>query len=320
MKMGRIKPLYNDIQLNVAITSDNHLDISTKTNKNRMKIIRRTLKDCEKSAYPMDAYITVGDTTSKGLTENWECVKKCFEGRKPAKETVFTLGNHDTWDENKYEGYSNAIPNYYKYCKEICSLDISKPYFAKIINGYYFIFLGSTEVPENEDCASFNEYELLWLKSKLDSASKLGKPIFIFCHQSINGNHGLPRTWEEKESDWEPEIGGIGKDSDAVKEIISGYKNIYYFSGHSHMGLCGENSVKTVGYASFEQHDGVNFVNLPCLTRPCHHGENNKTGFGCILEVYKDKVVIRPRRFETKTMNRKVKIKDGKPYFEEKIV
>ena len=317
--MGRIKPLYDGIRLNVAITSDIHVDTGAKTNKNRMKIIKRSLKDCEKSARPFDAYITVGDTTSRGLTENWECAKKCFEGRKPANEVVFTLGNHDTWDENKYLGYDNAIKNYYKYCKEICSQNIEKPYFEKIIGGYYFIFLGSTKVPEDEDCAALGELELCWLKSKLDSASKTNKPVFIFCHQSINGNHGLPRTWAPEEEDWKPEIGGIGSDSDKVMEIISGYKNVYYFSGHSHMGLCGENNLKKEGFASFEQHGGVSFINLPCLTRPCHHGEDDRTGFGVLLEVYDDRVVIRPRRFERKKMNRKVIIKDGKPYFENKL-
>lgn len=317
--MGKIKPLYDGIKLNAAITSDNHLDITSNTNKNRIKIIRRTLKDVQKSAVPMDAYITVGDMTSKGLTENWEKVKKCFDGVKPAKQILFTLGNHDSWDENKYKGYANAIKNYYKYNEIICGQKLDRPYFSRIINGYYFIFLGSTDVPENEDCAALGDEQLAWFKSELDTAAESGNPIFVFCHQSINNNHGLPRTWEEKEEDWEPEIGGIGSESDKVKGILTQYKNVFYFSGHSHMGLCGENSLKTNAFASFEQHDGVNYINLPCLTRPNHHGETNKTGFGLLLEVYGDRVVIRPRRFEAKRMNKKIIIKDDKPYFEEKF-
>ena len=317
--MSKIKPLYDGIRLNVAITSDNHLDINTKTNKNRIKIIRRTLKDIQKSACPFDAYITVGDMTSRGITENWEKVKESFDGFSPAENIMFALGNHDSWDENKYKGYANAIKNYYKYNEIICGQKLENPYFSRVIKGYHFIFLGSTDVPENEDCAELGEEQIEWLKAELDSAAESGKPIFVFCHQSINGNHGLPRTWEENEQDWEPEIGGIGRESDKVKSIVTQYKNVYYFSGHSHMGLCGENSLKVNGYASFEQHDGVNYINLPCLTRPNHHGETAKTGFGLLLEVYADRIVIRPRRFETKTMNKKIIIKDGKPYFEEKF-
>lgn len=317
--MSRAEPMYGGIKLNAAITSDNHLDINAKTNKERIRIIRKTLKDVQNSKAPFDAYITVGDMTSRGLTENWEYVKKCFEGRNPAKNILFALGNHDSWSKDGYKGYSDGIKNYYKYRKELCSVDGDTPYFSRVINGYHFIFLGSTEVPFDEDCASFNEAEIEWLKSELDSADNSDRPIFIFCHQSINNHHGLPRTWEEKEQDWPADVGGIGKDSDKVKEIISSHKNVFYFSGHSHMGLCGEKSAEKNGYASFENHDGVNYINLPCLTRPNHHGETEEPGWGCLLEVYGDRVLIRPRNFRKKKMNRKIAIQNGKPYLEIKL-
>ncbi|MCQ2485087.1 MAG: metallophosphoesterase [Clostridia bacterium] len=317
--MSRIKPLYDGIKLNAAITSDNHIDINAKDNKRRIKTIQKTLKDVQNSEYPVDAYITVGDTTSRGITENWEIVKECFKGFKPAKKIIFTIGNHDSWDKGGYKGYSNSIGNFYKYSKEICSNEIDKPYFSREINGYHFIFLGSTEVPFDEDCAALGDEQIGWLKTKLDEAQKSKKPIFVFCHQSINNNHGLPRTWDDHEQDWAPEIGGIGGESDKVKEIIVNYQNVYYFSGHSHMGLNGEKSLKANGYASFEEHDGVNYINLPCLTRFNHHGENEKIGWGIILEVYDNKVVIRPRNFAKKKMNRKIIIKDGKPYLENTI-
>lgn len=309
--------MYDNIRLNVAITSDNHLDINAKNNKQRIKTIKKALKDIQKSSNPMDAYMTVGDTTSRGITENWECVRTAFDGVKPAKEIIFTLGNHDTWDESKHLGYDNAINNYYKYSKEICSQNINNPYFTRTINGYKFIFLGSTRVPDDEDCAALGDEQLSWLENELKDAGN--KPTFIFCHQSINNNHGLPKTWEENEHDWEPEIGGIGRESDKVREIITKHKNIYYFSGHSHMGLCGENSYQKNGYASFEKHDGVNYINLPCLTRYNHHGETEKTGIGYLLEVYDSKVVIRPRNFTKHKMNRKIIIKNGKPYYEEAV-
>ncbi|MBP9989700.1 MAG: metallophosphoesterase, partial [Ruminococcus sp.] len=285
------------IKLNIAITSDNHLDINAKENKRRIKTVKKALADVQNSEPPVDAYIPVGGTTSRGLTANWEIVKQCFADFKPAKQIIFTLGNHDMWDESGYLGYDNAIKNYYKYSKEICSQKLDKPYFERIINGYHFIFLGSTKAAENEDCAAFGEEEINWLENTLVQAKKSGKPIFVFCHQSINNHHGLPRTWEEKERDWEPEIGGIGKESSAVKEILNRFNNIYYFSGHSHMGLCGEKHFKKNGYASFENHNGVNYINLPTLTRYSHHGETEQPGFGVMLEVYDDKVVIRPRNF-----------------------
>lgn len=318
--MSKIKPLYESIKLNVAITSDNHIDIKAKNNKERMKTVKKVLKDVQNSTCAVDAYITVGDTTSRGITENWEKVKECFADYRPADSILFTLGNHDMWDENGYSGYENAIKNYYKYSLEICGHKTDKPYFSKDIKGYRFIFLGSTSAAENEDCAELESTELEWLRAELDTSAGKDKPVFIFCHQSINNNHGLPKTWEEKEKDWEPEVGGIGKESDALRDIIKNYKNIYYFSGHSHMGLCGEESLEKNGFASFEEHDGVNYINLPCLTRQNHHGETKKTGFGCLLEVYSDKVVIRPRNFRKARMNKKIKIKNGKAFLENRIL
>lgn len=313
--MSRINPLYDSIKINVAITSDNHIDINSKTNSKRIKIIKKALKDVQNSVQPMDAYITVGDMTSRSTEENWECVKSCFKNAKPAKQILFALGNHDTWHKN---GYEAAVGNYLKYTRGICSSDIQTPYFAKVINGYHFIFLGSTSEADNEDCAAFGENELVWFGNAMEKAALSGKPIFVFCHQSINNHHGLPRTWDENEKDRAPETGGIGRESDAVENIIKAFKNVFYFSGHSHMGLCGEKSFSENGYASFEKHDGINYINLPCLTRPNHHGETSETGTGCILEVYDDRVVIRPRNFRKRKMNKKIIIKDGKPYYEEK--
>lgn len=319
--MSKIKPAYSGIKLNVAITSDNHMDTKVKSNKKRIKIMQKTLNDVEQSTERFDAYITVGDTTSRGLTENWEVVSECFKGRNPAKQIIFTLGNHDSWSKDGYIGYDDGINNYYKYSKSICKNDIDRPYFSKVINGYHFIFLGTDDIPENEDCAAFSKAQINWFSDEMEKAGNSGKPIFVFCHQSVNAHHGLPRTWSEKEDPtWAIDIGGIGKDSDAIESILKKYKNVYYFSGHSHMGLNGEKSAKKNGYASFEKYDGVNYINLPCLTRPNHHGENEKTGLGVLLEVYDNKVLIRPRSFTKRKMNKKILIKDGKPYLEETIV
>ena len=39
-----------------------------------------------------------------------------------------------------------------------------------------------------------------------------------------------------------------------------------------------------------------------------------------MLEVYDGKVVIRPRNFRKKKMNKKTAIRNGKPYLEEKYI
>ncbi len=74
----------------LAITSDNHMDVRAKNLEKRVKIVRKTLTDVQDNFGNVDAYITVGDMTSRGLPENWANARRCFEGLKPAKQIFFT--------------------------------------------------------------------------------------------------------------------------------------------------------------------------------------------------------------------------------------
>ena len=310
--MKRIKPLYPDVKLFCAITSDNHIDEKHPVPAVPMWYLTRSLKDAKKSDPGMDAYITIGDTTSRGSEANWRLTEKCFRKARPAKHIFLTVGNHDLWND---AGFDAARENYLRFSNAICGTSHTETWFAHTLNGYRLIFLGNTA---DAGCdAHLGEAQLSWQARELDAAA--GKPAFVFCHQSLNGRHGLPRTWEADETFSSPMEGGVGAESDAVAAILKAHKNVFYFSGHSHMGLCGEERKKTDGYASFEQEDGLTLVNLPSQACGNHHGDDRSMGIGVILEVYADRVVIRPRNFARRAMNRRVLIKDGKPYWEELI-
>lgn len=310
--MGKISPLYRNAKLLIAVTSDNHIDIKHPVPKVPMWFLTQSLKDCARSLRPVDVYLTVGDTTSRGSKENWELAKRCFDRCRPAKQIFLTVGNHDLWHD---DGFEEAKKNYLDYSNRICGTDHTQTWFSHTVNGYKLIFLGNMQDAGCE--AHLGEAQLAWLQKELDEAG--GRPAFVFCHQSLNGRHGLPRTWDREESATDPMEGGIGTESDAVAEILKAHKNVFYFSGHSHMGLCGEARKQAEGYASFEQEDGVTLVNLPSLACGNHHGDDRSMGIGALIEVYEDRVVIRPRNFARRTMNRSVTIKDGKPYWEQGV-
>ena len=80
--------------------------------------------------------------------------------------------------------------------------------------------------------------------------------------------------------------------------------------------LCGEARKAAEGYASFETENGVHLINLPSLACGNHHGDDRSMGIGVVIEAYEHSVAIRPRNFARHTMNRRVLIRDGKPYFE----
>ncbi len=307
------KYLYDDLKLCAQIVSDVHMDIKSQGRKYQMFVFRQSMKDAKK--LKADAYITVGDTTSRGERINWDFARECFNKvGSCAKNVILTVGNHDCWSDGEDE-YASGIGEYYSACRDIAGRELEKPYFATAINGYGFICLGNES---DMGCdADISDAQLEWLKSQLQNATKNGKPAFVFCHQSLNGRHGLPRTWDKKEDpNRAPEEGGIGAKSDEVAEILKSFKNVFYFSGHSHMGLCGEKMQKTEGYATFQCEDGLHLINLPSLCCGNHHGDKNGTGLGVQLEVYADRVVIRPKDYRLGRFIKSVSIKDGKPYYE----
>ena len=159
-----------------------------------------------------------------------------------------------------------------------------------------------------------------WFREEMEKAGKTRKPIFVFCHQSLNGRHGLPRTWDRHENpDRALDEGGIGERSEEVAEILKKYKNVFYFSGHSHMGLCGEDMMAKEGYSTFEAEDGVTLINMPSLSCGNHHGEMQGIGIGIQLEIYESKVVLRPKNYITGKFITKLNIKDKKPFFEKAL-
>ncbi len=307
------KTLYNDIKICAEIVSDVHFDIKHAIPPVPVFFFCQVLKDAEKNN--ADALITVGDTTSRGNKVNWDYARLSFKKVPDFKgKTILTVGNHDCWSDGEDE-YASGIGEYFSACKDLMGRELCKPYFSTYINGYSFICLGNES---DMGCdADISDTQLKWLKEELEKATKDNKPAFVFCHQSLNGRHGLPRTWDKKEDpNRAPEEGGIGAKSDEVASILKSFKNVFYFSGHSHMGLSGEEMQQKKGYSTFQCEDGVHLINLPSLCCTNHHGVKNGLGLGIRLEVYADRVVIRPKDYKFKRYVKSVNIKDGKPYYE----
>ncbi len=303
------------LKLKVTLAADTHIDFRHPHPEFPMDRLTDAVRNAKR--LKSDAFVVIGDVTSHGIRTNWDLARKCFEKVGDfATRTVLAIGNHDGWGEDD-EGYDACFDEYVAACKDIAGDAPEKPYFSVCINGYTLICLGNES---DRGCdADISEEQLAWLRAELDTATADGKPVFVFCHQSLNGRHGLPRTWEaEEDPNAAPDEGGIGAQSAAVEVILKSYRNVFYFSGHSHMGLCGEATKQEKGYSSFEEEDGLHLINLPSLACGNHCGENNAFGIGMVLLVYDDRVVIRPRDFTNGRYVDTVKIKDGKPYYEVK--
>lgn len=303
--------LNDKIKLCATIVSDTHIDENHPTKIIPMYILMKALKGAKKAN--SDAFITVGDTTSRGSRINWDMTRSCFR-RIPdaAKKIILTIGNHDGWNDN---GFDDAVKEYYSAYEDICHRKINTTYFSEILNGYYFICIGTDSDSGCE--AEISDKQMTWFRNEMEKAGATNRPVFVFCHQSLNQRHGLPRTWDRHEDPNRPLTdGGIGDRSDEIADILKKYKNVFYFSGHSHMGLCGEDMKASEGYSTFEEEDGLTLINLPSLSCGNHHGQLQGLGIGLQLEVYEDKVILRPKNYISGRFITKLNIKNKKPYYE----
>ena len=315
--MNRIKSKYGDCLLSCVIAADTHIDTEHPIPAIPVFLLKRALADCRTAKTGQDAFIIIGDMTSNGNANNWTLFEKCFKGKaSPAKNVLLPIGNHDTWND---AGFETAVAEYNRAIETVTGKKPEKTYFSKEINGFRFIFTGSTY--KVDGYAGLGQEQLEWLDGELREGTRDGKPVFVFNHEPINCTHGLPLTADKEERpERPPEDGGIGKESPDVERILKKYKNVFYFSGHSHMGFCGEKRRRQDGYSSFEEDGGITLVNLPSNACGNHHGESNRNCVGAVLEVYADKVVIRPRDFLFGKWFTAVTIKDGKTWYEKKNV
>ena len=310
--MRKMKPFADGIKLNCTVVADTHIDIKHPTPWLPQLRLSQVLDEMINSKCPVDAFVIAGDMTSRGTKINWELFREVFKDRKKcANELLFVLGNHDTWNDSTF---ADAFAEYKSALSDVGAFVPEKVYFSKEVNGFPFIFLSSEFDGGCE--ANIGEEQLTWFAEQMKEASKKKSPIFVFCHQSLNGKHGLPMTSDKDGTfDLPPEEGGVGAASQRIEEILKKYKNVYYISGHSHMGLAGERCAREGGYSTFEEEDGVTFINLPSLACGNHHGDEKSFTTGIQIEVYDKKVIIRPRSFAKHKWIKSVAIKNGRPYY-----
>lgn len=280
------KPLVpSECRLNMAVISDIHM----KDESYRALTLEFGLDDMQNSVYPIDALIAAGDLTDHGEEKQWKMLADTFAKYSPAKNILLAQGNHDTWTED--DRYALAKDYFIAYSEKISGRKIEHEYYSCKVNGYTFIVLAS----EADRTSMFmSDEQLLWLEAEMEKASKDGLPIFVVSHWPLNQSHGLPETWGDDEP--EPDDGGIGDQSAQVEAILKKYENVFMINGHIHSGFSNEDQEEINGYISVESDGSFHSINLPSFMYMTLRGRiSNGTGY--MIEVYDDRVEIRPRSF-----------------------
>ena len=257
-------------RLNFAVLSDSHIEGNNFT---RYKVFARCLKDVRRNQSGLDAVVFLGDNTMNGnSTESMffhGTVSLLLKGQK----VLPVLGNHDIGNgEGDYEKLQNR---WYAYTEAFFDKKLTVPYYYEVIDGYYFIILGTEEHTSNS--MTLTDDQLEWLRYTLEDADRSGKPVFVFSHHPERASYRADPDYEY-----------------SLTDILTAYAedhDLFYFSGHTH---------RTLTRSSFQTYYNFPETSLPCLTRLTGEKDNvimDETGTGVEVEVYGNEVVIRGRNF-----------------------
>ena len=258
-------------KLNFAVLSDSHIEGN---NFNRYKVFERTLQNLKKNESGHDAVLFLGDNTMNGqVIENM-----LFHGTVNMllkNETVLpVMGNHDIG--NGQGDYAQLQQRWYDYTEAFFGKKLEHPYYYEVIDGCYFIILGTEAQTVHE--MYMTDAQFAWLEDVLAKAAQSGKPAFVFSH--------FPADYAENEE---------GAEDGRLTELLAAYNetnDLFYFCGHTHMPL--------YLFWSFHNSDGFPETYLPRLTELAGDGDNEifeNSGIGIEVEVYENEVTIRGRDF-----------------------
>ncbi len=257
-------------KLNFTVLSDSHIEGN---NFARYQVFVRALQNVKKNKSGNDAIVFLGDNTMNG--QNIENL--LFHGTVAAvlkgEKVLPVMGNHDIGNgEGDYEKLQNR---WYDYTKAAFGLELEHPYYYEVIEGCYFIILGTEAQTVHE--MTVTEAQFTWLEGVLELAAESGRPAFVFCH--------YPSDDAEDEA---------GNPTDRLTEMLAAYNeehDIFSFVGHTHMPM--------YLFWSFHTYDGFPETYLPRITALSGNDDEvyADTGGGVEVERYENEVVIRARDF-----------------------
>lgn len=272
------------ILLNASLISDTHLD---EVFSPLAWFMGLGLMEMSNAKTPVDVVVVSGDLTNYGdeasIDEFFETFEKNWDGN-----VVFSMGNHDIGHVEE-KTHEEARQYFVQKMNERTGWNIEKSYYSTVINGYKFITL-TDESDDSWDHPDLYEEQLNFLDSELASAANGEDPVFVICHWPLAGTHGEEVVWDDGDMD-EPY-------SSQVRAILEKYENVFFISGHLHLGLNGNFTREKFGVSSIETQNGVNYINLPSYGLLSRYG-TLLGGRGYQMEVYEDHVLFRARNYVT---------------------
>ncbi len=278
-----------DCQLTVELISDTHLQ---KNNPFGKLLLTNGIKNLQKAKTKIDAVLVCGDVTDKvdedTLIKYYDIIKK----HSPAP-VITVAGNHDLRHNQRSKiTPEKALEIFMKHANNYYGTDYKEPYYSVDVNGYKFIILSDEVISDDsENEVMLSEEQMNFLDKELAAATADGSPAFVCCHWPVDGMNGQKLIFPEG-------AGSIKLELNDIKSIMEKYKNVFYISGHIHSGIKSSAAVNVSHFSNVEQENGVTYISLPTYGSVNFFGYT-ASGTGMQLEVYENKVIIRPRSFIT---------------------
>ena len=220
-----------------------------------------------------------GDVTYYGYDADYTAYKSLISNYSIPIKAI--RGNH--------ECYANGSNNY-DYMNTKFQENVNELYYEYIYNNDVYLFCGmyqeSTSTP-------FSNEELTWLSNKLEEHKN--KRVFLFVHYYC-GDVGNVNN-----------IVSIHKpiSNQTFINLITNYKNVIYFSGHTHLAFYHQQYGK---YANIKSASDVcHRVHIPssCKPRISSNGTEGSAQVysegseGYLMEVYEKGIILKGINFET---------------------
>lgn len=267
-----------EMQFSFTVLSDGHMEGNS---SEKHTLYGEGFRDMASAEVQSRALVMLGDNTMNGQVFENAILYGLLRKYNTVDTVLMAVGNHDICPGKHNQGdYDTLRERFIRFNNTFLDNQIDELYYARIIEGCYFIVLASDCDAGVAQYISPEQFE--WLEGVLKEADKSGKPVFLFSHWPLN--HVFSKVWQE---------GHVGEQSDELHALLQKYDNrIFFFTGHLHMGVYED------GYGIAEE-GKVTYINVPSFGSENTDGDADvqNTGMGLQTEVYADEVVVRVRDF-----------------------
>lgn len=271
--------------LSFFLLSDIHMATGNSAVVDKLNMALSDITDFESR---VDTIVLGGDLVDGGRESDYQLLQEIFAAYSLPKLYAL-MGNHEyygIWYNENGDWSSKTVPNGKTDAQArehfMRFMGQDRPHQDAWVNGVHLIMLSQEayiqERPEVGEGAWYSDEQLAWLQETMKQHVD-GKPAFIFIHQPLppdgedGGQHRVIRNRE-------------------FRSILSQYRNVFVFSGHTHRNL--ENPGHYVRDTTFHWFSNAS------VGRTRSGGSVQTPVQGLYVQVYPDRVVVRGREFSNR--------------------